>query len=136
MDNTASEIKKDRLKEKYLDILKKNVVISKVTEEGIAFHIKGAITDVNGNFANLLGYRMREIVGSDISRFIRSKMIENLIRNVNPDTRRITKSKNAYKQRRIFEMFIKINFHKARKKDIPLHGRKGYCKRRKNKQPA
>lgn len=76
-------IKLKKFRKKYLDILKKYIIAARITEEGIAIHKKGLIQESNKKFANLLGYKIKEIAGSDIRKNLKSGMIKKLIENVN-----------------------------------------------------
>ncbi|HAX17437.1 MAG TPA: diguanylate cyclase [Actinobacteria bacterium] len=79
----TGKIKKFR--KKYLDILKKYIIASRITEEGIAIHKKGIILESNKKFANLLGYKIKEILGNDIRKNLNSKMIKRLLENANSE---------------------------------------------------
>lgn len=78
-------VKIKKFRKKYLNILKKYIVAERITEEGMAIHEKGLIRESNKRFANLLGYKIKEITGSDIRKNLRSGMIKKLIENTNTD---------------------------------------------------
>ena len=74
-----------KFRQKYLDTLKKYIIATRITEEGIAIHKKGFISESNKKFANLLGYRIKEILGKDIRKNLNSRMIKKLIENTNSE---------------------------------------------------
>ncbi len=77
--NTQIQIKKSR--KKYLELVKKYILVSSITDEGLAIHQKGRIIESNKKFATLLGYQAKEMLGIDIKKSLQSGMVKKLVEN-------------------------------------------------------